>query len=770
MAEVSLEDARSAGPVERLLEDSWRARAGLARRREVIAELAAGAALLACAVPLAATSLTTHYFDAGLAALLVAVYAVTSRMIRFPIGAGYVVPSYLVLVPMLLLLPPGTVPLLTALGLALGAAGQALVDRSKAEYVIFAIPDAWHAMGPALVLLLAGDAHGGLALAGVYVAAFVAGCLFDLLFSIAREWAIEGVAPHLQLRVQAMVWTIDACIAPLGLLVALAMEVNTAAILLILPLNVALMLVARDRNAHIERAHTRLELVAHERTRLQKAVQRLGDALAAKLDIEALADIVVRGTIDALDADCGRFTLSGAHKAAVDILDDGDCEPALAAATRLAADSGEACQLEQQGVWALALPFADAPEQMRGVVTVARPARAFREDEQSVMRGLVERACAAAVDILVHERLRRQAFTDALTGLGNRRRLSADVELFLAAASEARPLMLVLFDLDGFKSYNDTFGHQAGDAVLARLGHRLEKAVAAHGGSAYRLGGDEFCVLVAAPEDSAAVVAEAVAALSERGENFAVGASFGVATLPQEAGDMEHALQLADERMYSHKRGRSSLAGDQAHEMLVYVLQAKQPVLAEHSSDVAELCVRVGRRLGMPGDELDRLGRAAALHDIGKVGIPDAILRKTEPLSESEWEFVKQHTVLGARILSAVPALEPVASVVRATHERWDGSGYPDGLAREQIPLAARVIAACDAYEAISSDRTYRPTRSAEHARAELRRGAGSQFDPAVVEALLAELEPPARSDGDRSRRAPVRRRGAAASAATRTG
>jgi diguanylate cyclase (GGDEF)-like protein len=386
------------------------------------------------------------------------------------------------------------------------------------------------------------------------------------------------------------------------------------------------------------------------------------------------------------------------------------------------------------------------------------------------MRGLVERACEAAVDILAHERLRRQAFTDSLTGLGNRRRLIADVERFLAAASEERPLMLVLFDLDGFKSYNDTFGHQAGDAVLARLGGRLETAIVAHGGSAYRLGGDEFCVLVAPRDDAAAVVAEAVSALSERGENFAVGASFGAATLPQEATDLEHALQLADERMYSHKRGRSSLAGEQAHEMLVHVLQAKQPVLVEHSSDVTELCVRVGRRLGMTGDSLDCLRRAAALHDIGKLGIPDAILRKSAPLSEAEWDFVKQHTVLGARILSAVPALQPVAAVVRATHERWDGSGYPDGLAGEQIPLAARVIAACDAYEAISSNRTYRPGRDAEHARAELRRCAGGQFDPTVVDAVIAELEVPARSDCDRSRRAAARRRGGVASVATRTG
>jgi HD-GYP domain-containing protein (c-di-GMP phosphodiesterase class II) len=234
---------------------------------------------------------------------------------------------------------------------------------------------------------------------------------------------------------------------------------------------------------------------------------------------------------------------------------------------------------------------------------------------------------------------------------------------------------------------------------------------------------------------------------------------------------MERALQLADERMYSHKRARSSLAGDQAHDMLVRVLQAKQPLLADHSSDVADLCLRVGRRLGVAGAELEDLGRAAALHDIGKVGIPDAILRKTEPLSEQEWEFVKQHTVLGARILGTVPALEAVAAVVRATHERWDGGGYPDALAGEAIPLAARVIAVCDAYEAMSSDRSYRPSRDARHVRAELSGGAGSQFDPKVVAALLAELDAPAaRTVGGRSRRGAGEQPAAARSAGSRGG
>jgi HD-GYP domain-containing protein (c-di-GMP phosphodiesterase class II) len=145
----------------------------------------------------------------------------------------------------------------------------------------------------------------------------------------------------------------------------------------------------------------------------------------------------------------------------------------------------------------------------------------------------------------------------------------------------------------------------------------------------------------------------------------------------------------------------------------------------------------------MNGEQLDELGRAAELHDVGKVAIPDAILEKPDALDATEWEFMRQHTILGERILSAAPALRPVARIVRASHERWDGGGYPDGLAGESIPLAARIVAVCDAFEAITSDRCYRKAQSLEVARAELLREAGRQFDPAVVEAFVAELDNP---------------------------
>jgi diguanylate cyclase (GGDEF)-like protein len=743
MSQPVLDDARSSDPVERLLEESWEARSRSAGVRELVVESAAALLFLACAIPLAIPALATHSLDPLLVVVLVGMYALASRMIKFPIGAGYVVPSYLVLVPMLLLLPPGLAPLLTALGLIVGTVGQVLAGRAEPKRVVFAIPDAWHALGPALVLTYLGPPQGGIAEVGLYLVAFAAGCVIDLISATVRESAILGVGSRVQMRVIGLVWLIDACVAPLGLVVAHAARNKPAEVLLLLPLNGVLLLLSRDRNSRIEQAQRRLDLVARERTRLQTAVRRLGEALAAKLDMEALTDIVLRGSIEALDADGGRLTLGGAI--APRVIESGGTEHverALRAAGRSAESDECSCQLERDGVWALALPFAfdtDAGH-ARGALAVAREDRRFREDEEAVMHGLVERARQAAADIVAHHLLREQALTDALTKLGNRRKLAADLDERMPVATASNPLVLIIFDLDGFKSYNDTFGHLAGDAVLARLGSKLAAAIASHG-TAYRLGGDEFCVLLAAESaEIQSVVAAAAGALEERGENFEVGASYGAVLIPHEATTLDYALQLADERMYARKKGRPSMAADQTRDVLLRIMHAKQPSLENHSDQVAELCKRVGRHFAMSGEQLDELVRAAELHDIGKVGIPDAILEKAGSLSEAEREFVRQHTLLGERILNAAPALRPVAEIVRASHERWDGSGYPDGLAAERIPLGARIIAACDAYEAMTSDRVYRGAISHEHACDELRREAGKQFDSGVVEALIREL------------------------------
>jgi len=596
---AAVEDLRSTDPVERLLEDSWDARSSSVGRRERTVEALAALAFLCCAGPLAIHALAAHHLDVVLALVLVGMYALVAGLIRFPIGAGYVVPSYLVLVPMLLLLPPGVVPLLTAAGLVLGRFLDSLARRAERGRVLMAIPDAWHALGPAAVLVAVGPLHGDVSEALVYAAAFAAACLIDLTSATVREAAIRGLRSSLQIRVIAAVWLVDAAFAPLGLAIAHAAQHSRFDLLLILPLNGLFVVLSRERNARIEQATRRLE----------------------------------------------------------------------------------------------------------------------------------------------------EMLTDPLTKLGNRRKLSVDVEARLAGASVSAPLVLALFDLDGFKGYNDTLGHLAGDALLTRLGARLKAAVDDHG-SAYRLGGDEFCVLLHASEhELERALSAAVDALKERGERVAVGASYGAVALPAEAADLEHAIQLADERMYERKRGRPARPGEEVREVLASIIAANRPALEAHSSEVAQLCVRVGTRLRLGSEALRALEHAGELHEIGKAAIPDAILAKATRLSDAEWEQVRHHTHLSERMLAAIPALRGVATLVGSSHERWDGDGYPQGLVGEHIPLGSRIIAACDAYTTMRMERPYRAQLEHEHACAELRRASGSQFDPEVVRALLAELgesgEPP---------------------------
>jgi two-component system, cell cycle response regulator len=335
------------------------------------------------------------------------------------------------------------------------------------------------------------------------------------------------------------------------------------------------------------------------------------------------------------------------------------------------------------------------------------------------------------------ERTEAEATTDALTGLGNRRLLMPA----LGRACGSAGATLALFDLDGFKRYNDTFGHPAGDALLQRLATRLLATAERHGGTAYRMGGDEFCLLLPAPAAaSAAAIEDAVDALSERGEGFTVSTSHGSVSLPDEAGDAVVAMRLADQRLYGRKTGRRSAPYVQARAALRQVLDEAEPELGRRGQSVAELATAMGRRLGMDAEGLDELARAAELHDIGKVAIPDEILHKPGPLTDKEWRLVREHSVIGERIISAAPALASVGRIVRSTHERWDGRGYPDGLAGEEIPLAARLIAVCDAYDAMTSGRPYRKPISAGTALAELLSCRGAQFDPAAVEAFQAVL------------------------------
>jgi diguanylate cyclase (GGDEF)-like protein len=335
---------------------------------------------------------------------------------------------------------------------------------------------------------------------------------------------------------------------------------------------------------------------------------------------------------------------------------------------------------------------------------------------------------------------RVEASTDALTSLGNRRALARALEHELPRATEKDPLVLVLFDLDGFKLYNDTFGHPAGDALLVRLGAGLASFVEGRG-TAFRMGGDEFCALLR-PGGRAAtpLIAGAAAALSEHGDGFAIGCSYGAIHLPAESGDVADALRIADQRMYAQKNAGRTSATRQSKDVLLRALAERTPDGGQDIAGTGDLAEATARELRLAIEEIEQVRHATELRDVGKVAMPDAILAKPGPLDDDEWAFIRRHTIIGERIIAAAPALTRVAGVVRASHERWDGTGYPDALAGEEIPLGARIVAVVDAYAAMTSVRPYAMRRSGEAALAELEACAGTQFDPAVVAAFALAL------------------------------
>jgi HD-GYP domain-containing protein (c-di-GMP phosphodiesterase class II) len=287
----------------------------------------------------------------------------------------------------------------------------------------------------------------------------------------------------------------------------------------------------------------------------------------------------------------------------------------------------------------------------------------------------------------------------------------------------------------------------AGDALLQRLGGRLA-ATTQPSGAAYRMGGDEFCVLARVSAESAEqLLNDTVAALQDDGDGWHVGCSHGAVWIPSEAATESQVLKLADERMYANKTNRSS-ASQQISDVLLQVITEQSIPLDDHVERVSQLAGAIAETLGEPEHEVARIRLAARLHDVGKTAIPAAILDKPGPLDEREWKFVHRRPLIGERIVLAAPALASTAPLIRSSHERVDGHGYPDGLTGENIPLGSRIIAVCDAFDAMTSDRPYRPSIGVDAALEELTRHAGSQFDAKVAEAFCRDTtlhhKPPA--------------------------
>jgi diguanylate cyclase (GGDEF)-like protein/putative nucleotidyltransferase with HDIG domain len=357
----------------------------------------------------------------------------------------------------------------------------------------------------------------------------------------------------------------------------------------------------------------------------------------------------------------------------------------------------------------------------------------------------------------------RLALTDPLTGLGNHRHFQERLEKELAQAQERGvPLTLCLVDVDDFKRINDRFGHPTGDRVLSQLASRLRQT-----GEAFRLGGDEFALLLPGYDESSSFTAaqsvvERIGMLTLE-QIGAVSVSAGLATSPQHAAERDQLIRLADSALYWAKEygknqvrayrpdvielaelkrlasGPDRAARFRAAASLARAVDARNAYMGSHSQRVAELAARTARRLGLPEEEVELTRLAASLHDLGKLAIPEELLRKPGPLTEPERMVLERHPQIGFRMLESL-GVDTVADWVLHHHERWDGSGYPDGLPGERIPLGARIIFVADASDAMTSEGVYRRRVSPQEAIAELHRCSGTQFDPEIVTAFADEL------------------------------
>jgi len=389
---------------------------------------------------------------------------------------------------------------------------------------------------------------------------------------------------------------------------------------------------------------------------------------------------------------------------------------------------------------------------------------------------LATHATQAWRNVLMHERVVALASEDGLTGLLNHRSFHKRLEEEAAriqrmrGPQEPEPLALVMVDLDNFGQINNTHGHQGGDVTLVAVATALRESGRASDLPA-RYGGDEFALILPQTEmDEALAIAERVRGaitglrIVYEGAIIRLNASIGVAILPLHATTPPELIRAADQAVYLAKhagKGRigrpedallaqghdlAALATQLEHanvatvEALAAAVDAKDPYTRGHSRRVSDYGAAVAYALGWPPEDIARVRRAGLLHDVGKIGVPDAILTKAGPLTTEEFAVIKEHPVVGEMMLSAVPHLREVLPSVRHHHERWDGRGYPDGLAGAAIPPDAAVLMVVDAFDAMTSSRTYRHALPIREARRRLREGSGTQFDARIVAAFEQAL------------------------------
>ena len=551
---------RSRGMAAELLDAYWVAKPQPFTRRGLIVEAVAAAAFLIVSVVAAVFIGGEARIPAWELGALVLAYAAASQ-VRFEIGSSFVVPTQLLLMPLLLLAPLGLVPLLVAAGLLIGTAHGVIFDRLPRDRLVSCIADGWHAVGPVAVLAFAGSPEPGLDQLSWYAIAFVVQAVVEAVTLSLREWLDRGIPPLRHVLSVGEGQIVDALLVPVGLLAAFAGTAQPGWTLLVVPLLGLLAIVDHERRERIRLSQARLAALNEERERRQASLGRIGEAIATKLDSGKLLDLAARTAVDALGAD-GARVVDGSDVLAV-AGSDADGSELLDAAQSDARRVGTVRAVTHGDLAAVAAPLPGYGDE--AVLACIRRGERFPPDECAQLLSLAAQVAAALQMAGLHERLREQAQTDGLTGLANRRhfqdRLSAEAS---RSRRHGTPLALVLLDVDHFKQVNDTYGHHAGDVVLQHVASVVCDSCRPYDLAA-RYGGEEIVIL--APQTdapSAATLADrvrraiAVSAVSVgSGLSVAVTVSAGVAALDPADVPLtspDDLLRRVDAALYGAKR------------------------------------------------------------------------------------------------------------------------------------------------------------------------------------------------------------------------
>ncbi|MFU8796128.1 MAG: diguanylate cyclase, partial [Dehalococcoidia bacterium] len=421
----------------------------------------------------------------------------------------------------------------------------------------------------------------------------------------------------------------------------------------------------------------------------------------------------------------------------------------------------------EQGVRSVVyLPLQIKEECIGAFIVASKERDAFGPKQIRLLEQVALQIATPVENSQLYAAAEQRSRVDELTGLFNRRHFEERIKEEISRHGRHGEDFSVLYlDLDNFKTYNDIYGHPTGDTLLGTIARTIKGSLRG-ADQAFRYGGDEFVVIL--PRTAMAdahVVAERVRnEIASRMQEMevAVTCSIGVSTYPSDGVMPGELVTVADTAQYFAKRTggnrvylSSKILSEPLDEVgvssrhnglstiyaLASIVEARDPYTYGHSRRVNTYAVALAEKVGLSPDEVSRVSTAAMLHDIGKIGIADRVLNKKGKLSTEDWELIKAHPRLGATIIGRIPNLVPCVSIILYHHERWDGGGYPEGLKGEEISIEARILAIADSFEAMTSARPYRSALCSEKAVKELRRCAGSQFDPDLVEVFLGILE-----------------------------